>query len=436
MARVSDPGRILSRSRRGVHRGAAIHSYPREERSFLHAESRGQRAPGPGRAGHADGRAVAPLLAAGAASTELPERDGAPVRVRLLGEDLVAFRDSNGKVGLVDAYLPASPRAAVLRPQRRMRPALRLSRLEIRRRRRLRRHAVGAGRRPIKTRSRSRPIRRSSAAAWSGPISDRPTRCRRAPDYELMRAPETHRARLEDLSRTATVCRRSKAGSIPRMSRSCTTTTSATSTISSPRDGAPQIEVRARPIRLLLRRRRADRRRGQLRARLSLRHAGPADARPTSRRRAGRTATVPRYDGHIWVPIDDEHTWSTTGSAATTTICARSRTMSTSSRRFMAAAATTTSPARFAEGERRNDYLIDRALQKTTSFTGIRASTPRTWRCRRAWGRSSTAAQEHLGTSDRAIVAPAPAAARGDPRGRARRDAARRRSAAIATSPA
>ena len=27
---------------------------------------------------------------------ELPERDGAPVRVRRLGEDLVAFRDSRG----------------------------------------------------------------------------------------------------------------------------------------------------------------------------------------------------------------------------------------------------------------------------------------------------------------------------------------------------
>jgi phthalate 4,5-dioxygenase len=41
-----------------------------------------------------------------ALSSELPERDGAPVRVRLLGEDLVAFRDSDGQVGLVDAFCP------------------------------------------------------------------------------------------------------------------------------------------------------------------------------------------------------------------------------------------------------------------------------------------------------------------------------------------
>src|SRR5579871_1356736 len=39
-------------------------------------------------------------------SSELPENDGAPIRVRLLGEDLIAFRDSEGKVGLVDAYCP------------------------------------------------------------------------------------------------------------------------------------------------------------------------------------------------------------------------------------------------------------------------------------------------------------------------------------------
>ena len=42
--------------------------------------------------------------------------------------------------------LPAPPRADVLRPQRRVRAALRLSRLEVRPRRRVRRHAVGAAR--------------------------------------------------------------------------------------------------------------------------------------------------------------------------------------------------------------------------------------------------------------------------------------------------
>jgi phthalate 4,5-dioxygenase oxygenase subunit len=55
-------------------------------------------------------------------STDLPEPDGTPLRVRLLGENLVAFRNSDGKVGLIEI-------------------ALSLSRLEIRHRRSLRRRA-------------------------------------------------------------------------------------------------------------------------------------------------------------------------------------------------------------------------------------------------------------------------------------------------------
>ena len=37
-------------------------------------------------------------------STELPMPDGEPVRVRLLGENLIAFRNSNGRVGLLDEF--------------------------------------------------------------------------------------------------------------------------------------------------------------------------------------------------------------------------------------------------------------------------------------------------------------------------------------------
>jgi phenylpropionate dioxygenase-like ring-hydroxylating dioxygenase large terminal subunit len=37
---------------------------------------------------------------------ELPERDGAPVRVRVMGEDFIAFRDSGGRVGVVEPHCP------------------------------------------------------------------------------------------------------------------------------------------------------------------------------------------------------------------------------------------------------------------------------------------------------------------------------------------
>ena len=39
-------------------------------------------------------------------SGEISEPDGPPARVRLLGEDLVAFRDSEGRIGLIEEFCP------------------------------------------------------------------------------------------------------------------------------------------------------------------------------------------------------------------------------------------------------------------------------------------------------------------------------------------
>ena len=41
-----------------------------------------------------------------ALSRELPENDGAPMRVNVMGEELVAFRNTKGEVGLVDSKCP------------------------------------------------------------------------------------------------------------------------------------------------------------------------------------------------------------------------------------------------------------------------------------------------------------------------------------------
>src|ERR1700751_3164001 len=39
-------------------------------------------------------------------SEEVAEADSTPVRSRLLGEDLVVFRDSDGRLGVLDEYCP------------------------------------------------------------------------------------------------------------------------------------------------------------------------------------------------------------------------------------------------------------------------------------------------------------------------------------------
>ena len=47
-------------------------------------------------------------------SEEIAEPDGKPVRVRLLGEDLVAWRDTEGRVGLMDEHCPHRRSSLVL----------------------------------------------------------------------------------------------------------------------------------------------------------------------------------------------------------------------------------------------------------------------------------------------------------------------------------
>ncbi len=44
--------------------------------------------------------------------SELPERDCPPVRVKLLGEKLVAFRDTEGRIGMIEESRSSAPTAA------------------------------------------------------------------------------------------------------------------------------------------------------------------------------------------------------------------------------------------------------------------------------------------------------------------------------------
>src|SRR5579862_2260482 len=39
-------------------------------------------------------------------SSELPMPDCPPVRLRMMGEDLIAFRDSQGRIGILDEFCP------------------------------------------------------------------------------------------------------------------------------------------------------------------------------------------------------------------------------------------------------------------------------------------------------------------------------------------
>ena len=115
-------------------------------------------------------------------SSELPAPDCPPVRVRLLGENLIAFRVTSGKVGLIQNACPH--RGASLFFGRNEEEGLRCVyhgwKFDVDGR--LRRHAVRARREQLQDQGpRARPTRASSAAASSGPTWAHARRRRRCP---------------------------------------------------------------------------------------------------------------------------------------------------------------------------------------------------------------------------------------------------------------
>ncbi len=154
-------------------------------------------------------------------SSELKNPDGAPMRVRLLGEDLVAFRDTSGAVGLVDAY--CAHRRAPLFLGRNEKAGLRCvyHGWKYDRAGRCTEMPTEPKESTYKDRIRLKayPTWEGGDIIWAymGPLPAPPP-----PDYELCRAP-SRIASSRAPCRTAIIFRRSKAASIPRTPRSCTT---------------------------------------------------------------------------------------------------------------------------------------------------------------------------------------------------------------------
>ncbi len=111
---------------------------------------------------------------------------------------------------------------------------------------------------------------------------------------------------------------------------------------------------------------------------------------------------MPKIDGHVWVPIDDEHThvynfmysyddsvpldaepWETlTGRGKDDLI-----------------------PGTFRlKRNAGNNYMIDRSLQKTKTFTGIQGINTQDMALQEGMGPIVDRSKENLGSSDRAVV--------------------------------
>ena len=334
---------------------------------------------------------------------EVPEKDGAPVRVRLLGEDMIAFRDTNGKVGLIDAYCPH--RRAPLFFGRNEECGLRCVyhgwKFDADGR------CVDLPSEPadspmkagIKITAYPTVERGGIVWAYLGPKEHMPA----PPDYEWTRAPQTHRG----VSKTFEDCNWLQAleggldtahGSFLHNNRL------GDNSLLRSRDGAPKIEVEKTDYGyyyVSTRKAAEDERYVRV-----YQYIMPAQQmRANVLARDGGRMDVPKIDGHVWVPVDDERTcvynWSYSYDRAVSLTADYYERIEKAYGRgkddFI--------PGTFhLKRNKSNDYLIDREAQKTRTFTGIEGINTQDFALQEGMTPIVDRSKEHLGTSDRAIV--------------------------------
>ena len=336
-------------------------------------------------------------------SSELPENDGAPTRVRLLGEDLIAFRDSNGAVGLVDAYCPH--RRAPLFFGRNENCGLRCAY-----------HGWKFDHNgtcvdmpsepadtPLKTRVKIKayPTVERGGVVWT--YMGSPTLQPEPPDYEWVRAPSTHR----HVSKTYEECNYLQAleGGLDTAHSSFAHNNNI-GDINEPRsrDGAPRLEIELTDYGYYY---------------VSTRNLGDGNryvrvyhyVMPFQQLRGGihqfdgSRRKLPELNGHIWVPIDDFQTHVFNWSCGYDTEAQFDRRNNDQREAFYGRGPNDLIPGTFRlKKNKSNDYLIDRELQKTKIFTGVVGINTQDFALQEGMGPIVDRSLEHLGSSDRAIV--------------------------------
>ncbi len=341
-------------------------------------------------------------------SGELPEPDCAPVRVRLLGEDLIAFRDTNGKVGLVDAYCPH--RRAPMFYGRNEECGLRCVyhgwKFDAEG------NCVDLPTEPASSKMKDHikiaayPTYETAEIVWAylGPKNDIPA----PPDYEWMRAPHTH-LHVNKSYEQCNWLQALEGGLDTAHSSYLHRSKTWAGTELRQRDGAPRLDVERTDCGYTY---------------ISQRNAGEDGTYvrvyqfvlPHQQMRGGVTKNkerwdVPKFDGHLWVPIDDVQTnvynWACSIDHNHPMPRDYIDHLNTVSGR---------GPSDFIPGtfipkrNLSNDYMIDREMQKTTNFTGILGISTQDFALQESMGSRDDGpicdrTGEHLGSTDKAIIA-------------------------------
>jgi phenylpropionate dioxygenase-like ring-hydroxylating dioxygenase large terminal subunit len=336
-------------------------------------------------------------------STELPEKDGAPLRVRMLGEDLIAFRDTEGMVGLVEAYCPH--RRAPLFFGRNEECGIRCAYHGWK----FNRHGdcVDMPSEPAGTTLQAKvkilahPTFEKGGVIWAymGPKELQPEH----PDYEWTRAPATHRY----VSKTFENCNWLQAveGGLDT-SHSSFAHNNKLGDRSNLRqhDKAPKIDVERTDYGYRY---------------VSTRKVDEGNyfrvyhyVMPSQQLRAsiigyeGVRNKPARLDGHIWAPIDDYTTHVYNIMCAPHAEDELTPEAVEAREKAAGRGKDDSIPGTFRlKRNQSNDYFIDRQMQKMQNFTGIIGVNTQDFALQEGMGPICDRSKEFLGTSDKAIVA-------------------------------
>jgi phthalate 4,5-dioxygenase oxygenase subunit len=344
-----------------------------------------------------------------ALSRELPESDGAPLRVNIMGEELVAFRNTKGVVGLVDSKCPH--RGANLYFGRNEDCAIRCvfhgwkfdiegKPVEL--------PNVPPGSQYHKTiRLKAYPTREYGGIVWAymGPSEVGSKGIPQVPELEFGALPESHRFVTKKLQECNWA--QSIEGALD---------TSHFSFLHMPAPGiasnenpdAPADEKRLRWIRddpmpqfsilehdvgfVIGGARRAD---GEERYWRTTQFALPSHSTTPS------TFPGETHFGYTWVPIDDYNCWIYTYAwNPDRPLTEEEHAKFKSGHGVVAEVDDKFIPLR----NRSNEYLIDRQLQKHVNFTGVRGVAEQDAMIQDSQGRIADRTREHLSASDAAIA--------------------------------
>jgi phenylpropionate dioxygenase-like ring-hydroxylating dioxygenase large terminal subunit len=335
--------------------------------------------------------------------SELPEPDCAPVRVTLMGEDLIAFRDTEGRVGLLAANCPH--RGASLFFGRNEESGIRCVyhgwKFDVAGR------CVDMPNEPAessfkdKVRAVSYPCVEKAGVVWTymGPPEKQPPML----DLEWMRLPEGHYR----VSKTHESCNWLQAmeGGIDTShssflhSRAHTVQTESTDYRARARN--PRLEVLDTDYGFTYAgvRHLAEDHQHYVRAYQFVLpfHQMRAEGANTTRH-------SPQVDGHMWMPLNDTHTWvfnwayrADLGPIPLEQWLDQEHRMGRGPQDLL--------PGFKLKQNMENDYLIDRELQKSgLNYSGIPGVNTQDYAVQEGMGPIYDRTKEHLGTADLAII--------------------------------